>query len=118
MNLLTHRKFGFVLTALILGSTAAAGGEQRELNVPPEGFTALFNGKDLTGWKGLVANPKKRAEMSNEELIAAQRKADEQMRAHWSVQDGIQVFDGKGQNLCSAKDYTDFELHVDWKIKP
>ena len=22
-------------------------------NTPPEGYTALFNGKDLTGWKGL-----------------------------------------------------------------
>ena len=25
---------------------------------PPEGFVALFNGKDLTNWKGLVANPR------------------------------------------------------------
>ena len=23
------------------------------LNQPPKGFTALFNGKDLTGWWGL-----------------------------------------------------------------
>lgn len=26
---------------------------------PPEGFVSLFNGKDLSGWKGLVADPKK-----------------------------------------------------------
>src|SRR5205085_11229184 len=26
-------------------------------NTPPAGFTALFNGKDLTGWKGLLAPP-------------------------------------------------------------
>ena len=26
-------------------------------NTPPPGFVALFNGKDLTGWKGLVADP-------------------------------------------------------------
>ena len=84
---------------------------------PPEGFTALFNGKDLTGWKGLVANPEKRAKMSPEELKAAQAKADENMRAHWKVEDGVIVFDGKGQSLCTAKDYGDFEMLVDWKIK-
>ena len=26
-------------------------------NTPPEGFTALFNGKDLSGWKGLLKEP-------------------------------------------------------------
>ena len=28
-------------------------------NTPPAGFTALFNGKDLTGWKGLVELPQR-----------------------------------------------------------
>lgn len=88
-----------------------------EDNVPPEGFVALFNGKDLTGWKGLVADPPTRAKMSPEELAKAQQKADEEMRAHWSVVDGVLVFDGKGQNICTAKDYRDFELLVDWKIE-
>jgi len=87
-------------------------------NTPPEGFVALFNGKDLTGWKGLVANPPRRAKMSAEELAKAQAKADEQMRKHWKVVDGVLVFDGKGKNLCTVKDYGDFELYVDWKIKP
>lgn len=82
----------------------------------PEGFTPLFNGTDLTGWKGLVGNPKSRAEMSPEELSAAQEKADESMRAHWSVVDGVLTFDGKGQSLCTEQDYGDFELYVDWKI--
>src|SRR5205807_3158999 len=26
-------------------------------NTPPPGFTALFNGTDLSGWKGLLASP-------------------------------------------------------------
>lgn len=85
-------------------------------NAPPEGFEALFNGRDLSGWKGLVANPKQRAEMSADELAAAQEKADAQMREHWKVADGALVFDGKGQSLCTAKDYGDFEMLVDWKI--
>ncbi len=87
-------------------------------NTPPEGFTAMFNGKDLTGWKGLVKNPKERAKMSPEELAKAQEKADETMRKGWSVEDGVLVFSGKGQSLCTAKDYGDFEMYVDWKILP
>ena len=37
-------------------------------NTPPKGFVALFNGKNLNGWQGLVANPPKRAAMSPDEL--------------------------------------------------
>jgi hypothetical protein len=87
-------------------------------NTPPEGFTALFNGKDLTGWKGLVGDPKKRAKMSAEALGEAQKKADKRMRAHWKVEDGALVFDGDGDSLCTAKDYADFEMYVTWKILP
>ena len=28
------------------------------------------------------------------------------------------VYDGHGDSLCTAKDYGDFELWVDWKIEP
>ena len=80
------------------------------------GFTPLFNGKDLAGWKGLVGNPKSRAAMSAEELATAQKAADEKMRAHWKVADGALEFDGQGDSLCTTKDYGDFELFVDWKI--
>lgn len=85
---------------------------------PPEGFTALFNGVDLTGWKGLVEDPEKRAQMKPEDLAAAQTKADEKMRAHWKAVDGVLEFDGQGDSLCTAKDYTNFEMLVDWKIGP
>jgi hypothetical protein len=40
------------------------------------------------------------------------------MRQHWQVQDGMLVFDGHGDNLCTARDYGDFEMLVDWKIAP
>jgi len=82
-----------------------------------EGFEPLFNRKDLYGWKGLVGDPVKRAGMSQEELAAAQKKADEIMRQHWQVIDGVLVFDGRGESLCTAKDFCDFELFVDWKIE-
>lgn len=104
----------FVLT----GSLSFSQEEKKPDNTPPEGFTALFNGKDLTGWKGLVANPKERAKMSPEELAKAQATADDKMKAHWAAKDGVLLFDGKGDNLCTAKNYGDFELWVDWKIEP
>ena len=39
----------------LLGSASAAA----QNNVPPPGFKALFNGKDLTGWQGLVEYPQR-----------------------------------------------------------
>ena len=93
------------------------GGKEKPDNKAPEGFNALFNGRDLTGWKGLVEDPIKRAKMSPEELAGKQAKADERMRAHWKVVDGALEFDGKGDSLCTAKDFKNFEFLCDWKIK-
>ncbi len=86
------------------------------MNSPPEGFRALFNGRNLEGWKGLVENPVVRSRMTAAQLTAAQAKADSVMRAHWSVVDGVLQFDGKGESLCTAEDFADVELIVDWKI--
>lgn len=82
------------------------------------GFVSIFNGKDLSGWKGLVQNPIARAKMKPAELAAAQDKADEVMRNGWEVRDGVLYFTGKGDNLCTDKMYGDFEMYVDWKILP
>ncbi|MEX0585038.1 MAG: DUF1080 domain-containing protein [Pirellulales bacterium] len=112
--------FLVLLAALAMISSVSAE-DKRADNTPPEGFVALFNGKDLTGWKGLAGeggSPVSRAKMSPDQLAEAQKKADERMRAHWKVADGALVFDGKGDSLCTAKDYGDFELYVDWKILP
>jgi len=56
--------------------------------------------------------------MSPEQLAAAQAAADQRMREHWRVENGALVFDGHGDNLCTARDLADFELLVDWKIEP
>ncbi|MGE0001294.1 MAG: DUF1080 domain-containing protein [Fimbriimonadaceae bacterium] len=82
------------------------------------GFERLFNGKDLTGWKGLVESPPQRAKTSPPELAAAQAAADAKMREHWSAENGVLLFDGQGDSLCTAQDYADFELLVDWSIAP
>lgn len=83
-----------------------------------EGFVSIFNGKDLTGWKGLVENPIARSKMKPAQLEKAQEKADEIMRTGWSVTDGMLVFNGKGDNLCTDKPYGDFEMYVDWMLDP
>jgi len=106
-----------VIIVLVCSGYMATMAEAGELNRPPKGFVALFNGRDLAGWKGLVGDPKTRREMSSEELVKAQAEADEDMRAHWKVVDGALCFDGKGHSLCTAKDYGDFEMFVDWKIE-
>ena len=87
-------------------------------NTPPKGFTALFNGKDLTNWQGLV-DVKERAKLNPEQRAAAQKQANEKYLPHWTVKDGLIEFDGKGfKNLQTVKDYGNFELYVDWKIPP
>jgi hypothetical protein len=105
-----------VIACISLPAEAGEGG----LNQPPEGFVALFNGKDLTGWKGLLSrpydNPIRRAKLSPEALAKEQARADKSMREHWQVKDGILEFDGKGFSLATLRDYEDFDLLVDWKI--
>ena len=80
------------------------------------GFVSLFNGKDLTGWKGLVSNPIARGKMSEAELATAQQKVNESIQKDWIIKDGLLVFTGHGDNLCTEKQYGDMEMFVDWKI--
>lgn len=83
------------------------------------GFVSLFNGKDLTSWKGLVANPIARSKMKDSTLQAAQAKADLKMREDWVVNDGLLNFTGKlnGENLATIKQYGDIEMYIDWRIQ-
>ena len=87
----------------------------------PEGFVTLFKGKDLTDWRGLAANPIQRADMSAQVLATAQTAANERMRAHWHVIEGVLECDGMGEpgdNLCTSREYGNFEMYVDWRILP
>ena len=80
------------------------------------GFVSLFNGVDLDGWKALVGNPVTRSKMSDADLAAAQKTADEKTKGDWIVKDGLLVFTGHGENLATVKQYSDIEMYVDWKI--
>lgn len=81
-----------------------------------EGFKPMFNGKDLSGWQGLVENPVARAKMKPAELAKKQIEANLKVQGNWSVKDGCIWFNGSGNNLCSIAEYGDFEMLVDWKI--
>lgn len=92
-------------------------------NKTPAGFQALFNGRSLASWRGVLAapnnNPIRRAKLTRELRTTAQAKADDNMLAHWRVANGELVFDGKGKSLSTARhDYANYELLVDWKIDP
>jgi hypothetical protein len=84
----------------------------------PKGFTALFNGKDLTGWRGRQPNydPAAEAKLTKEELATKQAAWNTERDAHWKVDTdtGEIVSDGKNPHLATVKDYGDFEFHVDW----
>ncbi|MBS1532724.1 MAG: DUF1080 domain-containing protein, partial [Bacteroidetes bacterium] len=82
------------------------------------GLVPLFNNTDLTGWKGLVGTPLTRAKMDAQTLAKEQQKADSIMRKGWYVKDGVLNFSGDGENICTTKQYRNFEMYVDWKIEP
>ncbi len=88
-------------------------------NIPPEGFEALFNGKDLKGWFGHgTKDPRTLWKMSPEELKKHQEETLKDINAHWSVKDGELINDGKGLYLTTKKDYKDFELLLEYKTVP
>ena len=92
-------------------------GARSEDNKPPAGFTALFNGKNLDGWKGHTTM-KERATKSPDELAKLQADRSKTAFEHWKVVDGAIHLDAKGGvSLVTDKDYGDFELMLDWKIQ-
>ena len=90
---------------------------------PPKGFTALFNGKDFTNFKGWAVHEKGGSPVDLAKLTPEERRkkfdawtAD--LKNHWSIDNGELVNKGTGPFLASEKDYADFELLVEYKIAP
>lgn len=100
--------------ALLVGSTTVT-----RAATPPAGFTALFNGTDLTGWRGGdTFDHRKYLEMPEDKRAEQDAKWTEDMKKHWSVQNDEFVNDGHGKYATTTKDYGDFELLVDYKTVP
>ncbi len=90
---------------------------------PPAGFTALFNGKDLAGWRGgdtfdhrvLLAMP----DADRAAKIAGWTKSMTELKdgkPHWRAEGEVLVNDGEGKYATTEKDYGDFELRLDYKL--
>src|SRR5260370_18992913 len=82
------------LVVLLLGGQAWAAD-----NTAPEGFVSLFNGKDLLGWKVPAGD-----------------------NGHWKVANGVIDYDAQSEasgdkSLWSDREYGDFILQVDWRLK-
>ncbi len=83
---------------------------------PPEGFVALFDGKNLDGWHGMPHfDPRELAAMTEETRAAQIAEWTEDAKKHWSVKDGELVNDGHGAYLTTDKEYGDIELLIDYK---
>lgn len=83
----------------------------------PAGFTSLFDGTSLSGWRGRSHfDPRQESALNDDERKAQQDKWNSDRDQHWSVENGEVVSDGHGVFLTTEKDYGDFELVLDWKM--
>jgi hypothetical protein len=106
----------------ITGQSAPSTTAQGEA-VAARGFTSLFDGRTLDGWRGRpggggVYSPYEEAALSADERRQKQAEWDADRDAHWrvDVERGEIVSDGHGVHLATAREYGDFEFLVDWKL--
>lgn len=105
-----------LLPAIVLAFASSLCGTTRAQNDPPPKFTALFNGKDLTGWRGgSTLDPAKLAAMSESDRAAQLAKWTASMKEHWRVEGGELINDGKGDYATTKKDFGNFELLIEYK---
>lgn len=120
-TMLYFKKISFSLLILtFLGSSVLSAAEKQSHNVPPKGFSALFNGKDLSGWIGMNFHKIKGGPVAVNKMTAAERnelleKNWKDVLEHWSVDKGELVNDGHGVYLTTAQDYASFELLLEYK---
>src|SRR5262245_31326112 len=87
------------LALLSIAGLLATAPALPEDNQAPEGFVSLFSGKDLDGWKVPAGDG-----------------------GHWKVVDGVIDYDAESRaegdkSLWSNREYGDFVLQVDWRLK-
>lgn len=86
---------------------------------PPEGFRALFNGRDFTGWHAMPHfNPYELEKMSEEERAAKIAEWNKDIAAHWRIEDGAVINDGHGAYLTSDESFRDYELLIEYRTVP
>lgn len=81
------------LEALAQGTTSTS---RTEVSGSERAFEPLFDGKTLKGWKQITGDPQK-----------------------WAVENGSLVMLGEGGGwLGTDREYTDYELHLEFKLSP
>ncbi len=111
---LTSLIYFMSLMSLLLSDLGAVQGVN-----PPKGFVALYNGRDLSGWRGGDTYDHRKW-LALPEAERAKLEADwtADMRAHWRADGAELVNDGQGKYATTVKEYGDFELLVDYKTVP
>lgn len=93
----------------------------------PVGFGSLFNGEDLAGWRGgetldpreFQAMPEDARRTKVERWATQLTEIDEDTgKPHWRVESGVLINGGKGSYLTTEREFSDFELLVDFKMSP
>jgi hypothetical protein len=103
-------RLSFILLASLALSSPA------EAQSAPAGYTALFNGKDLTGWYGLPhTDPRELAKMTADERAKKRAADDAAFRKHWRVENGELVNDGDGPFATTERDFGDIELTLEYR---
>lgn len=86
---------------------------------PPKGFVALYNGRDLAGWRGGDTFDHRKY-LAMDEISRAKQDAEwtADMRSHWRADGPELVSDGHGKYATTIREYGDIELLVDYKALP
>src|SRR5690606_26716160 len=105
------------LLVLMLAVCLYTPAQAQDSEAAPAGYTRIFNGVDLTGWRGRPGNggvfsPYVEARFTAEERAAAQNAWNDDRDIHWSLVDGVLVSDGHGVHLATERFYADFEVLV------
>jgi len=107
------------LMGLILVTGCTSLSSTSAPNTPPPGFVALWNGTNLDGWWGAeTEDPRKYLALPPEDFKKKHDTSLNDIRQHWSVQNGELVNDGKGLYLTTESNYHDFELFLEYKTVP
>src|SRR5262245_36717868 len=102
MRILIKTSFFLLLTglALVVGCATSSSGPHGA----PAGFTALFNGTDLAGWRGGdTYDHRKWLALPEAERNTRKEEWTTDMRKHWRVENRELVNDGHGKYATTER---------------
>ncbi len=106
------------LIALLVASTTCLCSPAEAVEVP-DNATAIFNGNNLEGWHGMSHfSPYKLLAMSKEDRAEKRATDLEDLKKHWTIENGELVNDGHGVFATTDQNFGDLELWIDYKTVP